>query len=576
MRAKTEKKAYFNCDIWMGGIVTLCVLIIIIVSLGIQNYKPFDTQNDNSFEQGWTTSGMKVDSLKNLEKLPKASDGGLILKNTLPQHLDGDICLNFRSKNINFTLSVDGKTIYTFYPEVGKVAGKTYGSCFHSIPVSQWAGKTIVLTAYPVYHDNSCFFNMMTLETQGVYYQQFLETHLASFLICLVTSIFGLFLLIFSFLFRKDFNDSQALGYLGLFVICMSLWSGMETMVPQMLFGDLTFLHGFNYLLLMIMPYPGIQFTNALMTKPDHHYTRVVFGVVMSVLAISITLNWTGIKDFHEMLWLTHLALAGTAVMIVYMCVQEIRLGKTRGVRSDHWIFISALVLFLIFAVGDLIYYRLTGQGSSDAGFFMRIGFLLFTVIVSTDAFLRLLRKTRLAEQTEAIRILAFTDTLTGVESRAAFTKREQELTEGVKMGTIAEVTVLQFDINELKQVNDQFGHAAGDKHICAAATVITDAFHDLGSCYRIGGDEFAVFIVKEHLEDQLLAQALEAMGTGAQTYNRESGAMFPLEIACGKAVYNQTKGSIEEVENEADRDMYLHKHMMKAKKFGQKRKRNS
>lgn len=52
---------------------------------------------------------------------------------------------------------------------------------------------------------------------------------------------------------------------------------------------------------------------------------------------------------------------------------------------------------------------------------------------------------------------------------------------------------VLIADLNNLKLINDTLGHQYGDEAIKLTADVLHSSFSDIGSCYRIGGDEFCV-----------------------------------------------------------------------------------
>lgn len=81
------------------------------------------------------------------------------------------------------------------------------------------------------------------------------------------------------------------------------------------------------------------------------------------------------------------------------------------------------------------------------------------------------------------------TDALTGVYSRYSYT-------EALKHITVSPLLVVySIDINELKQVNDTYGHLAGDEIIQGAAECIMDVLGDYGKCYRTGGDEFIAFL---------------------------------------------------------------------------------
>ena len=82
------------------------------------------------------------------------------------------------------------------------------------------------------------------------------------------------------------------------------------------------------------------------------------------------------------------------------------------------------------------------------------------------------------------------TDMLTGLGNRHAY-KEVIEKYEGDKLPQ--DLTVIYFDVNELKHINDTLGHHVGDELICGAAECISTVFSGIGSCYRTGGDEFVV-----------------------------------------------------------------------------------
>lgn len=80
-------------------------------------------------------------------------------------------------------------------------------------------------------------------------------------------------------------------------------------------------------------------------------------------------------------------------------------------------------------------------------------------------------------------------DPLTGLHTRAVFEKRAGRLLAG---GPCA---VLLVDLDRFKELNDTFGHAAGDAALQGAAAALNDANNDRGAVARLGGDEFAAVI---------------------------------------------------------------------------------
>ena len=105
------------------------------------------------------------------------------------------------------------------------------------------------------------------------------------------------------------------------------------------------------------------------------------------------------------------------------------------------------------------------------------------------------------ADHLARVERLAFTDPLTGLANRRAVDERlDDALTRHLADGTV--VSIVLADINRLKQVNDTFGHEAGDRLIVAVAEAVSRAsgLAHSGLAARIGGDEFCVVVVGEPL----------------------------------------------------------------------------
>jgi diguanylate cyclase len=89
-------------------------------------------------------------------------------------------------------------------------------------------------------------------------------------------------------------------------------------------------------------------------------------------------------------------------------------------------------------------------------------------------------------------RDLANSDPLTGLANRRAL---DATIAELVKPGKDAPFKLALLDLDGFKPVNDQFGHAFGDKLLCSVADRLRECLGDDGLAVRQGGDEFAVLI---------------------------------------------------------------------------------
>lgn len=529
-------------------------------------FLPFNSSELKDITDSWTTEeGIPV----NLRKIGSQAfeDGrNVVLLYKLPSDLGSDTDLCFRSKNIFFTVSLDGKEIYSFYPKLSIIGSRSYGSALHhiSIPASS-SGGTITISAQPIYHDNNCFFDMMKLGSAGAYYQWFIRAHFLSFLLCLIIVIFGIIALIFSFTLGRNELGGYNLRSLAFFSIAVGCWAGLEeTLIPQLLYGCLPFIHGLNYLLLIFMGYPAVQYANSLMARPKKAVGWVALIFTASEFVICILLNGLEILDFHELLPFIHTGLFLAAAAIVALFIENEIYCRKNNISNSNLVVVMAFIVFACFGIIDLLRYRFSDTGVDNSGYYMRMGLLLFFVILFVRSFFTLYRRMKLVSDAEAIRKVAYTDALTGLGSRAAFILREKELENAIQNGSLPAVLVCQFDTNDLKLVNDSFGHAFGDEFIRAASEAIRNSFGKEGDCYRIGGDEFTVFLTNGNLPEIFL-RCRSKMAVLADNFNHSPAMKKPLYIACGSSLYKKSEGhTLEDAEHEADADMYKDKKRLK------------
>jgi diguanylate cyclase (GGDEF)-like protein len=95
--------------------------------------------------------------------------------------------------------------------------------------------------------------------------------------------------------------------------------------------------------------------------------------------------------------------------------------------------------------------------------------------------------------QLEAYRTLAYRDQLTGLWNRRYFAERMNEELSRSRRHPERRFSVMVIDVNELKAINDQHGHAEGDLVLRWVAELLERSLRAHDVCCRIGGDEFAV-----------------------------------------------------------------------------------
>ena len=125
---------------------------------------------------------------------------------------------------------------------------------------------------------------------------------------------------------------------------------------------------------------------------------------------------------------------------------------------------------------------------------------------------------------------------------------------------------VLVFDINNLKIINDKYGHEYGNKLIIGAADTITKIFNK-DNTYRIGGDEFVIIV--ENQTDEAIEKSLNEYNDLVKDCYLELPDMkHNIVIAYGYTKFDNSMDTcFEDVFNRADSLMYKHKRQLKENK---------
>ena len=164
-------------------------------------------------------------------------------------------------------------------------------------------------------------------------------------------------------------------------------------------------------------------------------------------------------------------------------------------------------------------------------------------------------------EAEEKLRFMSFHDALTGLYNRAYFNEEMERLSGSRRYP----ISIIACDLDNLKQINDQFGHLTGDQAIKAAASVLSlHTFRKEDFVARIGGDEFVVILPSVNLDKDKII--LERVYNGIEEFNKstiDDDLYRPISISLGYAVVHEN-GSLEEGYKAADIAMYIEKQKKK------------
>jgi diguanylate cyclase (GGDEF)-like protein len=194
------------------------------------------------------------------------------------------------------------------------------------------------------------------------------------------------------------------------------------------------------------------------------------------------------------------------------------------------------------------------------SGDLLRLGFYL-SLLVGASAevrqyWLRLERDKREREKLiRELETLSLVDSLTALSNRRALsTVGDQELALHGRSGR--PLYGIFVDIDEMKKINDGFGHQAGDAALREVAALLRTSFRRSDLIARIGGDEFFVLTVEGDPH-----HAIDRLREAIARREPSDSAPYPLSLSIGVATFDPDRhASMEDLLAEADRRMYQEK----------------
>lgn len=166
----------------------------------------------------------------------------------------------------------------------------------------------------------------------------------------------------------------------------------------------------------------------------------------------------------------------------------------------------------------------------------------------------------------QSLDILAYTDSLTGLKNYAAYVHTKEKIIQQMANDPQTRFAVVVMDVNNLKQVNDEHGHEAGNELILCASRLLCEVFKHSPVC-RIGGDEFVAILQNSDYENRDALKQIFTERMKTTTFYADY-TRLPLTVALGLCEYSpRHHKSFDDVFQAADSAMYENKAQMKRAK---------
>ena len=307
----------------------------------------------------------------------------------------------------------------------------------------------------------------------------------------------------------------------------------------------------------------GYSLINVELYGPYVWRYRTFYASLLVVAIVYIILNAIAKKDIEHRYVLLAVANPACAIFFfVWALLVTYSDSVVTGVVDPAVFMTFSMVVPLSFSLIPLVYavtvvladsimmYLFISVMGAGAAIINVIIFFVFQFVLGIG-FLRL--KMKLAERIVQEEENARVDVMTGLPNRRVYEEDLKRFGDDTLPDDLQYVVI---DINGLKEVNDSYGHEAGDRLIIGAARCIERCFGDQGKRYRIGGDEFVILLSADR---EKIDQFIRAFGKSTEEWSKNNG--ITLSASCGVAGSLEYPGcGIIELAGAADENMYKEK----------------
>lgn len=371
-----------------------------------------------------------------------------------------------------------------------------------------------------------------------------------SFGVFLILFLLGILIIGISFAL-ENYQDLRLL-YLGFMAISSGLWILAEARLLQFFTGNRFILGSMAYLMIPITAFFfALYVKDAIVTQTKYkNHLRYVASTFIALIMLNVTLQVMGVLVYIEMMQYTLPIIFISAIYAAYLIYLEITVHQNDEARRFVK-FTIILIISLLLEIGAFFLHAYSLISS-----FFRIGIVVFFAMLAVDTFIYIRTNMRKRDETLLLEKMAYKDFLTGGFNRSAYERDVQKYLDSVKV-----FRLILLDLNDLKYINDTFGHSQGDEAIRLVFKAMEESFVS-GQHYRIGGDEFAV-LIDDVDSEQYLEHAKHFQDILKQT---TVNFVHPLNVAIGSDIYDfDLWDYYGKFYHHVDQKMYEHKLKIKS-----------
>lgn len=523
----------------------ICVFLVIVIAAAL--IKSFMIDNGSGRVPLGEITELNQQWVKEIKKNAEGTCWEYVYR--IPEGLGENLVFSMENSWAALEVFLDGQEIYAF-----EDIYREHGDCRHWVELpGDSSGKelSVRITESKKFVDRIMKKPIYLGEKNAIFYR-----NLSNGFYALIFSFLTLISILVSFFYRISFRADMSkrslrrMQFLDLFILDVGIWVLTDSKIMQLFTGRTSIVSLVSFVTFLLMPLFIILFVKEMMV-----YRWKVFDILLGIgsvnTAVILAVYLFRIAPIYQWLFLQHVFMIITIIIILEKSVIEIKKYKNPGIKK---VVIGFALLSLCGIVSLILFYS---KSPVNYVYFYCLGFLVFMGCLIWAVFDEVYYYVEESAKAKIYRKMIYIDVMTGMENRTAF---EKMLEDDISAEGIAYIV---FDNDNLKVINDNCGHRAGDLLLRETAKCIRKVFGKLGRCFRIGGDEFLVML-REMTEDGI-KESLDYFDREVDKINKEGKTH--IEISYGYFFCEDASMTLNELFEKADANMYLKKRRVKGER---------
>lgn len=511
----------------------------------------FNNEKCTSYNENWQYVDQSGDVLTVTLpcKLDVPFGQSYTIRHVLGDDLPYPAVVALRTSHQKLIVRIDGEEIYRYgYDDSKNSVFSSVCSAWNLIRLPADAeGAAVEIELYADVELYNGVVNELQIGSKASILFHILSNGIVQAAVSVLSILIGIVLIILHFVFVRKYDMRKNALSIALFTINIGMWLFGESKLYQFISGNVVGAAAVTAVVFLLIPFFSVKYCRSIKEFKNDRILLFLEIIYMVYAVVILILSLLKITDFWSIIFVSHVCIGIAGAVILYLLICDFI--KTR----DKMVAVSliSIIVLLGFGVLEIIWYYY--DGTRRTGAFVAIGLLLFIFVQGISVVKGIVDIYKTSRLVNFYSWLSHKDDQTRFFNRRAYDERMNSIINPQN------TAIVMADINNLKEINDNFGHAKGDKAIAVCAEVINRVLGSYGQCYRIGGDEFVFIGIG--LTEKRIEEMLEDVQGAISDYKDD----FILSAACGYAIFDSAiDKTIKDTAQRADFNMYQKKSEMK------------